>query len=121
MKKNILFTVIGFILGLSVAVGAAYLYNAKDIEFNASSSEFEATNVEDALNDLFRRIRITNIPFIVIFGNHDHQFDMTQNEQWDFFRTYTNNDIICIYNIGGVHMIGLQETIKPSAQFFPLI
>ncbi|MCI6196880.1 MAG: metallophosphoesterase [Prevotella sp.] len=50
-----------------------------------------ANHVEDALNDLFRRIRITNIPFIVIFGNHDHQFDMTQNEQWDFFRTYTNN------------------------------
>ena len=50
-----------------------------------------ADNVQKALNELFRPVHVTNIPFIVIFGNHDHQFDMTQEEQWDFIRTYANN------------------------------
>ena len=53
MKKYLLGTITGVILTLIIGASASYLYNAKDIEFNASSSEFEATNVEDALNEIY--------------------------------------------------------------------
>ena len=52
MKKNILFTIIGFILGLSVAVGAAYLYNAKDIEYTPSDKSWNVNNMQDAIDDI---------------------------------------------------------------------
>lgn len=31
------------------------------------------------------------IPFVVIFGNHDHQFDITQDQQWDVIRSFDYN------------------------------
>ena len=52
MKKNILFLVIGLILGLSVAAGATILYNAKDIEFTPSDASWNVNNMQDAINDI---------------------------------------------------------------------
>ena len=52
MKNKLLFLVIGLILGLSVAVSAAILYNAKDIEFNPSDESWNVNNMQDALNDI---------------------------------------------------------------------
>ena len=52
MKKNILFLVIGIILGLSFAVGAVYLYNAKDIEFTPNDASWNVDNMQDAINDI---------------------------------------------------------------------
>lgn len=31
------------------------------------------------------------IPFVVIFGNHDHQFDVKQDQQWDVIRSFEYN------------------------------
>ena len=49
---KLLFLVIGLILGLSVAVSAAILYNAKDIEFNPSDESWNVNNMQDAVNDI---------------------------------------------------------------------
>lgn len=50
MKKSIFILVIGMIIGISVSVGAVYLYNAKDIEYTNTNST--ATNVQDALIEI---------------------------------------------------------------------
>ena len=65
--KNIL---LGFILGIllstMIGVGAVYLYNAKDIEFVSTNSEWNVTNVGDAMNDLYNEYQkeTINIPII---------------------------------------------------------
>lgn len=46
MKKNILFTILGIILGICGTVSATLLYSAKDIEYKES-------NVQDAIDDLY--------------------------------------------------------------------
>ena len=61
MKKNILFTIIGFILGLSVAVGATILYNAKDIEFTPSDLSWNVDNMQDAINDIKKDVLEKNM------------------------------------------------------------
>lgn len=53
MKKTIITLLIGLILGISMSVCASYLYSAKDIEYSNLNSE--ATNVKDALDELYDR------------------------------------------------------------------
>lgn len=48
-------------------------------------------NVREGLKAILEPVEKRNIPFVALFGNHDHQFDMEQDLQWDFFRTYSNN------------------------------
>ena len=52
MKKNIIIAITFFLLGLSFAVGAAYLYNAKDIEFIPSDESWNVDNIQSAINDI---------------------------------------------------------------------
>ena len=52
MKKNIIIAITFFLLGLSVAVGATILYNAKDIEFTPSDESWNVDNMQDAINDI---------------------------------------------------------------------
>lgn len=52
MKKVIIASIISFIAGITLTVGASILYNAKDIEFTSSNIDFNASNVEDAIISL---------------------------------------------------------------------
>ena len=52
MKKNIIIAITFFLLGLSVAVGATILYNAKDIEYTPSDKSWNVNNMQDAINDI---------------------------------------------------------------------
>ena len=83
MKKNLLFTIIGFMLGLSVAVGATILYNAKEIEFTPSDKSWEVNNLQDAVND----IKDNYIPKSEILGR-TWNFDYTGTVQ-TFSATYS--------------------------------
>lgn len=42
-----------------------------------------AKPVDKALEELTEPIRSRNIPFAIVFGNHDHQFDMTLSQIYD--------------------------------------
>ncbi len=50
-----------------------------------------ADSVEQALRVQLDPIEKRGVPFIVLFGNHDHQFDIDQNAQWDIFRSCSWN------------------------------
>ena len=67
MKKYFLGTITGILLTIIIGASASYLYQAKDIEFNAQSSEFNATNVEDAINEINKNNQIykKHITFLV--------------------------------------------------------
>ena len=65
--KNILFGfILGILLSTMIGVGAVYLYNAKEIEFVSTNSEWNVTNVHDAMNDLYNEYQkeTINIPII---------------------------------------------------------
>lgn len=49
--KRILSYVIVFFLGVSISVGASFIYNAKDIEYQNANAD--VTNVHDAINELY--------------------------------------------------------------------
>lgn len=57
MKKsignNICFFVLGFIVAITISVGAVYIYSAKDIEFVSNDADWKVTNVGDAIDDLY--------------------------------------------------------------------
>lgn len=42
-----------------------------------------SNGVRESMMDLLNVIKSRNIPFAVVFGNHDHQFDMTLDEIYD--------------------------------------
>ena len=52
MKKNIFYFLLGVVLTITIVASASYLYNAKDIEFESKDTNWNVTNVEDALNDI---------------------------------------------------------------------
>lgn len=47
--------------------------------------------VEKALRVQLEPFEKNKTPFIALFGNHDHQFDITQQQQWDFLRSFEYN------------------------------
>lgn len=47
--------------------------------------------VLNALEIQLKPFENSKIPFIVLFGNHDHQFEISQAEQWDFLRGFQHN------------------------------
>lgn len=47
--------------------------------------------VEKALHAQLKPFDDNKTPFVVLFGNHDHQFELAQDEQWDIFRTFPYN------------------------------
>lgn len=47
--------------------------------------------VMNALETQLRPFANNKTPFIVLFGNHDHQFDLSQEQQWDIIRGYPHN------------------------------
>lgn len=67
MKKFFLGILIGTII--TGGVSAVTFYHAKDIEFKSNNTEFEATNVEDAINDIY------NMEFNLV-----HQGNATEND-----------------------------------------
>lgn len=50
-----------------------------------------AEGVRNALDKQLRPFVDNGTPFVVLFGNHDRQFEVDQNLQWDFFRSYPHN------------------------------
>lgn len=50
-----------------------------------------SNGVENALRAQLRPFDDNKIPFFVTFGNHDHQFEISQDEQWDIFRSFPHN------------------------------
>lgn len=50
-----------------------------------------AEGVENALRVQLKPFDDNKTPFIALFGNHDHQFEITQQEQWDIFRSFAYN------------------------------
>lgn len=64
-----------------------------------------AEGVRNALDAQLRPFANNRTPFVVLFGNHDHQFEVDQNSQWDIFRSYP-------YNMQPDRMIG-----KPYPDF----
>lgn len=56
MKKNILSFILGaLIFGTCSYTFASYLYRAEDIEFKPTNSEWNATNVNEAIDDLYNK------------------------------------------------------------------
>ena len=51
MKKNILFILIGIVIGSFFGV-VAYNYNAKDIEYNPKDESWDVSNLSDAIDNL---------------------------------------------------------------------
>ena len=76
MKKIVIVAITFFLLGLSAAVGATILYNARDIEFVSNDSTWNVTNVESAIHD----IKDNYIPKSDYVGN-TWKFDYTGGEQ----------------------------------------
>ena len=52
MKKNILILVIGIIIGSTITAGAAYVYTARDINYQPSDENWSVNNVQEALTEL---------------------------------------------------------------------
>lgn len=50
-----------------------------------------SNNVREGLEELLKPVANSGVPFVAVYGNHDCQFDVTQDEQWDIFRSYPNN------------------------------
>lgn len=48
-------------------------------------------NADLSLKKIFTPFNNNRIPFVAVFGNHDHQFDITQEEQWDIMRSFEYN------------------------------
>lgn len=42
-----------------------------------------SNGVGESMNDIIEIVKTRNIPFAVIFGNHDHQFDMSLDDIYD--------------------------------------
>ena len=106
MKKNILFLVIGLILGLSIAAGATILYNAKDIEFTPNDASWNVDNMQDAIND----IKDNYIPKSELLGKV-WKFDYTGGEQ-TFSVPYTGTYKIELWGAQG----GYNDLINTSGK-----
>ena len=52
MKKNLLFTIIGLIAGTTLTATAAYVYTARDINYQPSDENWSVNNVQEALSEL---------------------------------------------------------------------
>ena len=52
MKKYILCTVIGIIIGSTITAGAAYVYSARDISYLPNDENWNVSNAGDALTSL---------------------------------------------------------------------
>ena len=52
MKKNIIFTIMGFILGITITAYATYVYTARDIGYTPTDTEWNVSNASDALSSL---------------------------------------------------------------------
>ena len=79
MKKNrfdLFSFVLGIIMMMTFGVGAALLYNAKDIEFIPVNDNWNVNNVEDAIDDLYNNY----IPKSE-FKDKTWTFDYTGNAQ----------------------------------------
>ena len=76
MEKNIIIAITFFLMGLSFAVGATILYNAKDIEYTPSDKSWNVNNMQDAINDIIDNY----IPKSEILGKV-WEFDYTGGEQ----------------------------------------
>lgn len=63
MKRIIIIAVTLFIT-FCLGVEAAFLYQAKDIEFNSNYSDWEQTNVNDAINNLYEMINEEKVVYI---------------------------------------------------------
>lgn len=63
MKRVIIIAVTLFIT-FCLGVEAAFLYQAKDIEFNSNYSDWEQTNVNDAINNLYEMINEKKVVYL---------------------------------------------------------
>ena len=52
MKKNILILLVGFIAGTTLTATAAYVYTARDINYQPSDENWSVNNVQEALTEL---------------------------------------------------------------------
>lgn len=59
MKKTIITLIIGLVAGTTLTAGAAYVYTARDIEYQPSDNNWNVENVSDALNGI--RINLNDI------------------------------------------------------------
>lgn len=81
MKKGIKKYLIGIIIGIiisSTGIVVAYNLKSNDISFNPKNSDFEANNVEDALNILYEKSGSEITEFGKVFTNYSFS-DVIEN------------------------------------------
>lgn len=94
MKKIIKNNIFGFILGIIFASSAgviAYSISANNVSYNPNNTDFTATNVQEALDELYsnnNKLEISNITTKVLYNNA--QYDSNSR---NFKYTITQNDI----------------------------
>lgn len=79
------------------------------------TEEQEYANMKKALNYILEPLEKRNIPFTMIFGNHDDMNQITKEKQLDIFRTYscfvsgdgeiTGNNVLPIYDNSGENLV----------------
>ena len=60
MKKYILCTVIGIIIGSTITAGAAYVYSARDISYLPNDENWNVSNAGEALSSLKEDLNTVN-------------------------------------------------------------
>ena len=95
MKKFILGFIIGGIVLGTIGSVVAYNYNAKDIGYTPSDSNWNVNNVSDAINDL-KDINSTS-GYVAYFNGHSamstSQKELPLEYSNDFYATAANNSI----------------------------
>ena len=116
MKRNILFTIIGIIIGTTITVGAAYVYSARDISYTPQDENWSVTNANDALTSLKSDLdtinnKVEGIERVYKAG----EVNLVGNTSDDSFYKDSNGKYVLANSTTGVSLLSDTENYKSLA------
>ena len=108
--KNSLFTfILGVLCTITIGVGATAIYNASEIGFTPSDSNWKVNNMQDAINDLYNNSgsKIVKLSDSVVTSNTSYTYDVSNINGYEnftadnFFYAYAGFSWVGNGNIAG--------------------
>ena len=122
MKKNILFTIIGLIVGSTITAGAAYVYTASDIGYQPNDENWNVSNASEALSSLKEDLNNVNTnvteykqQITEVLADKGVSVDETSTmEEIQEGITNMSNKPVLIGQYSGNQTIDVSEYLKPN-------
>ena len=116
-----LIIIITAIISISSSIYAATIFFAKDIKFISKNDDFQSTNVEDALNEIYEKSENPNITtgesFLIIAGTSGYEISNNGNN-FSGYLTLVNLDFSNILRFNYSYDLSTTNSIYQFARFY---